>query len=401
MKLNFQIKNDHLQPENIVMFPVNGSINHLIASFSFEDEWNECTKTAIFKSGAMTYHVILENDECVIPWEALAGDKFEISVFGIKDDKRLTSTAFSVPLSQSGYCDGGAPMAPSEDLFSQILTKFKEISENHRLNPVLDHPDGSVTMEKLSQEVISSLDSKLSAKADKTQFASINSPGLIKLYSGSGVNRSGIIVSAEDGTAYIATRNDRGIARDGAGGIGIVGATKEEIAAKSNIYKPITPSTIEYAVECATINNIYDISDSQLNLPISCKEAMKYTDQKCSTNYTSSPQKIGTWIDGTPIWRVAFKIGLPFNENTWPDRAINILSDNILNPFITDFSGIIIINSSAVLSNSKSQNIIDCCFCIQESCYIFDFPSMAQEGIHDTIHGFIEFALPEERISFN
>lgn len=92
----------------------------------------------------------------------------------------------------------------------------------------------------------------LGEKVDKAQYASISQAGVIKLHSGNNTNRSGIVVDANAGTAYINTRSEKGTTRDEAGQICTAPATQEEIAQKKQEYKPITPATFDYAVEHST-----------------------------------------------------------------------------------------------------------------------------------------------------
>lgn len=94
----------------------------------------------------------------------------------------------------------------------------------------------------------SRVNTELNKKVDKTQYASVSQAGVIKLYSSSGANRSGLVVY-EDGSAVVNTRADRGIARDGVGQIGINAATEAEIEAGTDAYKPIVPNTLKCAVE--------------------------------------------------------------------------------------------------------------------------------------------------------
>lgn len=97
------------------------------------------------------------------------------------------------------------------------------------------------------------IETSIADKVDKTQYASVDAAGVIKLHygisSGKKVNRSGIAVGS-DGTAYVATGN--GLTRSGAGVVGISPATAEEIAAGTEAYKPIVPATFKKALETAT-----------------------------------------------------------------------------------------------------------------------------------------------------
>lgn len=354
MKLQFKIVKDHIRPAWIGINPVSDSVNHLTAAFDFESEWENATKTAIFSSGENTYHVILENDRCVIPWEALNGNSFDVSVFGIDGDKKITATKITLPLSQSGYANGDEPKEPTQPIYEQLLSAYeiaKKLNDgsteipllinwdnngetisldaalksivsdinkttanmsNHKANEVLDHPDKCVTLPKLADDVTEHISNEITAtkteldeiistkanktdidelqdtKTDKTQYASISQAGLIKLHSGSGVNRSGLVVY-EDGSAVVNTKTERGITRDGVGQIGINPATAEEVKAKTEHYKPIAPDNIDTAVQAATVQDISGVQENEA-LPASCAAIKRYIE----TIYG------GTWVEGEP-----------------------------------------------------------------------------------------------------
>lgn len=65
---------------------VPGSRGYLDAKFTFSSEWDGCTKAASFWHDGKEYAVLLNNDVCAIPDEALVGRKFEVSVTGVSAD---------------------------------------------------------------------------------------------------------------------------------------------------------------------------------------------------------------------------------------------------------------------------------------------------------------------------
>ena len=141
--------------------------------------------------------------------------------------------------------------------------------------------DGTVTLKKLGIDVVSDIGNKL----DKTQYASTEQAGVIKIYKrGDGTNISGIVVK-EDGSAYVNTNSDYGTMRTGDGKVVIAAASEDDIDAKTNKYKPITPSTLDYAVKSVNV-------------------------------YTATPQKVGTWVDGTPVWRVVVERTITDSERS-------------------------------------------------------------------------------------
>lgn len=76
---------------------VAGSVGYLRAEFKFSDEWAECRKAASFWVGDKEYPVLLKSDDtCIIPAEVLAGELFEVSVLGVKQDYKILTTKTKV-----------------------------------------------------------------------------------------------------------------------------------------------------------------------------------------------------------------------------------------------------------------------------------------------------------------
>lgn len=113
--------------------PAEGSVNYLIAEFDFKtDDWKETIKTAIFKnpSSKKEYDVILDEDHCVVPWEALAVDgSCEVSVYGLSENYKITTNieCFSVLPTLVG---GSASQEPTPTVYEQILKKLADLEEN-------------------------------------------------------------------------------------------------------------------------------------------------------------------------------------------------------------------------------------------------------------------------------
>lgn len=75
---------------------VAGSQNYLQAVFEFSDEWNNCIKIASFWSKNKEYPVLVRNDKCMIPDEALTERYFKVSVLGQRGDYRITSDKIKI-----------------------------------------------------------------------------------------------------------------------------------------------------------------------------------------------------------------------------------------------------------------------------------------------------------------
>lgn len=105
---------------------VRDSQNYLKAVFSFSEDWHG-TKTAVFKSKAGAYNVLLDEDNaCLIPWEVLEDEAFFVSVFC---GDLITANVVKVPALPSGYEIGEESRTPTEDIFNQIIDKVNAIDE--------------------------------------------------------------------------------------------------------------------------------------------------------------------------------------------------------------------------------------------------------------------------------
>lgn len=77
---------------------VAGSVGYLKAKFYFsQSEWRGCRKAASFWLDEQEYAVLLDkNNSCDIPSEVLTGDRFQVSVTGMKTDYRITTNKTKV-----------------------------------------------------------------------------------------------------------------------------------------------------------------------------------------------------------------------------------------------------------------------------------------------------------------
>lgn len=101
--------------------------------------------------------------------------------------------------------------------------------------------DNTVTeLLNIHEDNIIQLEKSMEEKADKTQYASTTEYGLVKLSQKGGILYSnGLTVN---------TNTNYGTSRTDDGKVVISAATEEDIDARSNEYKPITPATLDYAV---------------------------------------------------------------------------------------------------------------------------------------------------------
>lgn len=76
---------------------VAGSVGYLKAKFHFSKEWDDCRKAASFWLDGNEYSVLLDADDtCLIPPLALTGDRFLVSVTGVKSEYKIKTTKTKV-----------------------------------------------------------------------------------------------------------------------------------------------------------------------------------------------------------------------------------------------------------------------------------------------------------------
>ncbi len=126
------------------------SINYPEIKFKFSADWDGLAKTVIFKnpSGETAVSVVLNSDECKVPYEVLKEKEFSVSVYGVKDNLRITTAECRIPVIKSGFvAETDEPSSPTPTEYEQILSIMQEnrqISENLRK----DAEDGKFKGEK-------------------------------------------------------------------------------------------------------------------------------------------------------------------------------------------------------------------------------------------------------------
>lgn len=97
--LEFTVDRQRLRKKSDCDFTgiVAGSIGFLRAQFNCSNEWDGCKKAASFWVNDTEYAVMLdENNYCDIPSEALTGDRFEVSLIGVKSNYKITTNKTKV-----------------------------------------------------------------------------------------------------------------------------------------------------------------------------------------------------------------------------------------------------------------------------------------------------------------
>lgn len=97
------------------------SVDYLTATFSFSEEWENCSKTIIFRSGDTIKSLLLENETCIVPWEVINLGGFKVSVIGVNGNVLITTNVVDIPCGASGYANGEEPEPPTPSEWQQIM----------------------------------------------------------------------------------------------------------------------------------------------------------------------------------------------------------------------------------------------------------------------------------------
>ena len=103
MDLEFTINNQTLKRTDTT-HPVDLSNEYLKCSFDFlSDDWEDLGKFAIFRTGDKNYRVAINDDTCIVPFDALQYNQFALTVYGIDGDTRITTNLVYIKLGKSGF----------------------------------------------------------------------------------------------------------------------------------------------------------------------------------------------------------------------------------------------------------------------------------------------------------
>lgn len=130
MELKFKVKNQIMTLRTNAQ-PVDGSMNYLKLSFMFSEDWTGLAKQIIFfyEDENSTYDMV--DDAIIVPEYYTAHDYFNFTVVGREQDTlRITTNLTTVTLLESGYMGTGDEPAPPEDVYTAIMQKLMDITNN-------------------------------------------------------------------------------------------------------------------------------------------------------------------------------------------------------------------------------------------------------------------------------
>lgn len=116
----------------------SGSVNVYPVRFEFSEDWDGLTRTAIFRAGAESRAVLLDESEgCTVPWEVLEKPGVELycGLYGTRDGHTLLPTIWAdLGVILEGASPGKNAQPPTPDLWQQALDRKADSLEYDGLN---------------------------------------------------------------------------------------------------------------------------------------------------------------------------------------------------------------------------------------------------------------------------
>ena len=117
--------------QNIVVdrqYLVSDTRNVYQCIFDFSSDWNDYQKWAVFKQDERVFKVLLENNTCIMPAEAVANKGYMyIGVYGLQGTTRYPTIWTNPLLVQLGCIDGIYPPVPTPSEWEQALEYMAKI----------------------------------------------------------------------------------------------------------------------------------------------------------------------------------------------------------------------------------------------------------------------------------
>ena len=351
---------------------VSGAVDMVQARFGFSEEWEGLSRTVVFQAEGRSWELCLGDDcTCHIPWEALSEHDRELSVgvYGTLDGRRVLPTVWAkLGTIREGASPGEAARPPTPDLWEQELAKKQDKLTGEPGQIVGFDEDGNAAAQEntgggqgpsgAGGSPIGTVISFMGTVAPEGYLACDGGEYAISAYP----RLAGFIKEqfdsfeyfGGDGETTFAVPDLRNLFLRGYHGeaekklSGEIGEKQEGTifpnmgVGTGNNWNGITPGGI--AVYPTNIDEYLEISDLPLYYHDGARywnterRALRFTSHPVNASvlycikafepdnrgdeYSTEEIRIGTWIDGKPVYRKAFVL----DNYTMPDisKAVNI-----------------------------------------------------------------------------
>ena len=118
----------------------SGSFGSIRIDFAFDTEWQGLYKTAVFDTPRGRVCVLLEDDYCILPSEALeCGGSVGVGVFGTDGERTLTSLQSAVRISCGTATDVSSAENYVPSMYEQLVERFAHLEEiPHEIERAID-----------------------------------------------------------------------------------------------------------------------------------------------------------------------------------------------------------------------------------------------------------------------
>lgn len=250
----------------------SGSVNIYLVQFEFSEDWAGLSRTAIFRAGTESRATLLEEDnETVLPWEVLRKPGLELfcGVYGTRDGHAVLPTTW---VSLGWIAEGASPnesaQPPTPDLWQQAL---EGKGDNLELS-------GQSLRLRSGENVLS--------EVELPESGGEGLPGPQGPEGPPGPPGSGSDLIAGDG-----------LSRDG-----------DRLNVDNPVQGIMTQAEFNALPEERRNKGTYVIKEPGDDAP---------GGGGCGDVYSTEERRIGTWIDGKPLYRKAAMLVSPPAQNNW------------------------------------------------------------------------------------
>lgn len=301
----------------------SGSVNVYEAQFEFSPDWNGMIRTAVFRAGGKIYSVLLvKEDRCAIPWEVLAkpNTTLQAGVCGTRSGAVVLPTIWAnLGTILEGAATGEDARPPTPDLWQQELERKGDALDYDGLSLSLMSGDNPLSTVKIAGGGGVPVPGPPGepGKDGATFIPSVSEDGVL-----SWTNDGGL--EDPEPVDIKGPKGDKGNPGEAgpSGPPGEPGSPGKDAAINGkNTLEIVAGENVSIEQEGGT-------------LTISATSGGSSGDEIYSTEET----RIGTWIDGKPIYRRVIQ-GITFQQNSskqysqYGTKALNI--DCLVNVFGT------------------------------------------------------------------
>lgn len=275
----------------------SGSVNAYLVSFSFSEEWEDLTRVAVFKADGDPVNVLLDDsNECFIPWEVMTNEDQPIlfGVYGTMGSKVVLPTVWAnAGTTLEGVITGLEGQEPQPNLLTQLTGRIKDLED-----ALKNSSGGGGGSDGISPTVtVTAIDG-----GHRITITDVNGEQSFDVMDGeNGIDG----INGDDGFSPIVnvTEIDGGhritiVDVNGEQSFDVLNGTNGQNGKDGSDGVTFTPLVSEDGVLSWT-------NDGELENPKSTniKGPQGAPGKDATQVYSTTETRIGTWIDGKPIYR--------------------------------------------------------------------------------------------------